>query len=136
MARVRAHDTKPEMQLRRGLHRKGFRYRLHERSLPGRPDLVFRRARLVVFVHGCFWHQHPGCRSATAPTVNRKYWVPKLKRNVERDQENIAALTVAGYRVAVFWECEIAHNLDQLVEEVRILLAATSDQGIPKAVKQ
>ena len=89
MSRIRAKDTKPEMAVRRLVHGMGYRYRLHRRDLPGTPDLVFSPRRKVVFVHGCFWHQHddPNCRKATLPGSNKEYWHPKLKRNAERDKE-------------------------------------------------
>lgn len=102
--------TKPEMLLRRELHERGLRYRVNVRGLPGTPDLVIGTRRVAVFVHGCFWHRHEGCRSATTPQVNSAYWRPKLHRNVERDTENATALAALGYRVIVVWECEIASD--------------------------
>lgn len=98
------------MRLRRELHARGLRYRVNVRGLPGTPDLVFGRLRLAAFVHGCFWHRHDGCRSATTPRVNSAYWGPKLSRNVERDAENAAALAALGYRTVVVWECEVARD--------------------------
>ncbi|HEY1753114.1 MAG TPA: very short patch repair endonuclease [Caulobacteraceae bacterium] len=106
MARIRSTDTAPEMCVRRAFHARGYRFRLHRRDLPGRPDLVFPRLRLVVFVHGCFWHQHVGCRIASDPKTRREYWVPKLARNVARDQANAAKLSEMGWRTATIWECE------------------------------
>jgi DNA mismatch endonuclease, patch repair protein len=103
-------STKPEMRLRRELHARGLRYRVNVRGLPGTPDLVFGRNRIAVFVHGCFWHRHDGCRSATTPRVNSAYWGPKLRRNVERDAENAAALAALGYGTVVVWECEVARD--------------------------
>ncbi len=106
MARIRAKDTKPEMIVRRMVHRLGARYRLHRKDLPGKPDLVFGPRRKVIFVHGCFWHLH-SCRDGRIPASRRDYWEPKLTRNVERDAAACAALEAAGWQVLVIWECEI-----------------------------
>ncbi len=106
MARVRATGTKPELIVRQVAHRLGYRFRLHRRDLPGRPDVVFPRWRRVVLVHGCFWHGHKGCAKAKRPATNREFWNQKLTRNVERDRENAAALRRVGWRVLVIWECE------------------------------
>lgn len=106
MRGVKHADTKPELAVRRALHKLGFRFRLHRKDLPGRPDIVLPRHKLAVFVHGCFWHQHAGCKDGRLPTSNELYWTPKLKRNVERDLEKSVALEQLGWRVAVVWECD------------------------------
>ena len=106
MSGIRGSNTKPELLVRRFLHRAGLRYRLHDRRLPGRPDLVFPKYRTVVEVRGCFWHQHPGCRFAYMPQSNNKFWATKLAGNVARDQRNEEALRSLGWRVVVIWECE------------------------------
>ncbi|MCA3108204.1 MAG: DNA mismatch endonuclease Vsr [Rhodocyclaceae bacterium] len=105
MAGIRGKDTAPELAVRKGLHAAGFRFRLHRRDLPGRPDIVLPRYRAVVFVHGCFWHRHAGCRYATTPSSNAMRWTRKFSENVARDRAAIAALESAGWRVAVTWEC-------------------------------
>jgi DNA mismatch endonuclease, patch repair protein len=105
MAKVRQRDTLPEMRLRRALWRQGFRYRLHDRRLPGTPDIVFRGRRLAVFVHGCFWHGHD-CHKGRAPKTNREFWREKLDRNRERDRDAVEALQAMGWRVVTVWECE------------------------------
>lgn len=105
MSGIRGKDTQPELVLRRGLFSRGVRFRLHSASLPGRPDLVIRKHQLAVFVHGCFWHAHKGCRFFRVPTGNRQFWVDKLGRNRERDAINVDRLRTAGWRVAVVWEC-------------------------------
>ena len=118
MALVRARDTKPEMRVRRALHIAGLRYRLHAKDLPGKPDVVFRNRRLVVFIHGCFWHQHPAkhCRLARMPKSRLDFWEPKLKANRERDIRNKAELERLGWTVLEIWECEInAEHLGRLV---------------------
>lgn len=94
------------MRVRRILHKLGLRYRLHDPELPGTPDLVFPGARIVVFVHGCFWHRHPGCRRTTTPTARRLFWTRKFRRNEQRDRETSKELTRRGWRVRVIWECE------------------------------
>lgn len=107
MAGIRGKDTLPELKLRRALHAAGFRYRLHDRRLPGRPDLVLPRFNAAVFIHGCFWHQHNGCRFATTPATRPEFWQQKFASNIERDQRNEAALQHNGWRVALVWECAL-----------------------------
>jgi len=104
MSRIRGRDTKPEMLIRRGLHARGLRYRLHDRSLPGRPDLIFPKFRAAVFVHGCFWHFH-GCALSKLPVTRQDFWLQKLGRNKLRDQHAVRALVEDGWRVLVIWEC-------------------------------
>jgi len=97
---------KPEMIVRSAAHKLGYRFRLHRRELPGKPDLVFPRLRKAILVHGCFWHQHTRCVDGRAPKSNRGYWGPKLDRNVARDKENLTDLKTAGWKVLIVWECE------------------------------
>jgi DNA mismatch endonuclease (patch repair protein) len=124
MARIRSSNTQPELAVRRMLHAMGLRFRLHRRDLPGRPDLVLPRHRLVILVHGCFWHQHAGCRLASNPKSHRKYWAPKLAGNVERDKRNTTLLRKAGWRVETIWECEarkpeaLAARLERITGEL------------------
>lgn len=110
MRSIRGKDTKPELLLRRALHAFGFRYRLHQKGLPGRPDLVFPKYRAAVFVHGCFWHRHPGCPKATTPATREDFWRSKFAENTARDRRNIDRLQSAGWRVLVVWECELARG--------------------------
>lgn len=120
MRSVAQKDTKPEIALRRALHARGFRYRLHSTKVRGRPDLVLPKYRTVVFVHGCFWHRHPGCRYATNPKTRAEFWQVKFAANVARDSAVRAALLEAGWRVATIWECalrrpeKVAAAADQL----------------------
>jgi DNA mismatch endonuclease, patch repair protein len=124
MARIRSFDTQPELAVRRALHAMGFRFRLHRRDLPGRPDLILPRHKLAIFVHGCFWHQHAGCRLASSPKSRQSYWTPKLAGNVERDQRNAASLRLSGWRVETVWECDarkpetLATRLAEIVENL------------------
>lgn len=106
MSRIRARDTKPEMLIRRGLHARGLRYRLHDRNLPGRPDLVFTKYHTAVFIHGCFWHAHD-CTLAKLPATRQDFWKRKLEGNAARDRKAIEALQTAGWRVLVIWECAL-----------------------------
>lgn len=106
MSRVRAKDTAPELMVRRKLWHEGFRFRLHRSDLPGTPDIVLPRHRIVVQVHGCFWHQHPGCPKASLPSTRTDFWHAKLRRNVERDAETEAKLVDLGWKPLTVWECE------------------------------
>jgi DNA mismatch endonuclease (patch repair protein) len=111
MAAIKGRDTGPECVLRSALHRLGFRFRLHRKSLPGRPDLILPKHRVAVFVNGCFWHRHAGCRYATTPRTRPEFWAAKFAANVERDRRNEAALLDAGWRLAVIWECALTKNV-------------------------
>lgn len=112
MARIKSKDMKPELIVRRLAHSLGYRFRLHRRGLPGSPDLVFPSRKAVIFVHGCFWHQHSSveCADARLPQSNQTYWLPKLARNVARDAENLSKLKADGWRSLVVWECETKNN--------------------------
>lgn len=125
MSRIRSEDTKPEWVLRSGLHRLGFRFRLRDKSLPGRPDLVFAKYGAVVFVHGCFWHRHRNCRSASVPKSNAAFWQEKFDRNVARDRRNRRQLGKLGWRVRVVWECELMKNTVATVEKTAAWLRQT-----------
>ncbi|WP_310184669.1 DNA mismatch endonuclease Vsr [Mesorhizobium sp. BE184] len=122
MRKIKGKDTAPELVVRRAVHGLGFRYRLHRRDLPGNPDLVFGPRRKVIFVHGCFWHQHSDCRAGRIPEANATYWKPKLQRTIERDRRNIAALEDAGWRVLVLWECEITTSTTAIEQILRHFL--------------
>lgn len=115
MSRVRSKDTAPELLVRSILHRLGYRFRLHRKDLPGNPDIVLPKYHTVIFVHGCFWHQHPGCKKAVIPRDNSEYWSAKLARNVRRDTETRRKLDELGWETIVLWGCEIgkrkAHEL-------------------------
>ena len=111
MSHIRSRDTKPELFVRRLLFHEGFRYRLQAKSMPGRPDIVLARWRVAVFVNGCFWHMHEGCRLSARPSAHAGYWLPKLQRNRERDLESERALLDAGWRVLIVWECACRKRL-------------------------
>ena len=107
MSRVRGKDTRPEMVVRRLVHALGYRYVLHSKKISGHPDLAFPSRMKVIFVHGCFWHQHPGCKHSAPPASRQEYWIPKLKANIERDRKNVEKLSREGWQVLVLWECEL-----------------------------
>jgi DNA mismatch endonuclease (patch repair protein) len=119
MSGIRGRDTRPEIIVRRFLHARGLRYRLHVRDLPGRPDIVLPRRRAAVFVNGCFWHQHPGCRFAYRPKSHQQFWDPKLEANVARDERDQRRLKELGWEVYVVWECGVtAERLGELAREL------------------
>lgn len=107
MSRIRARDTKPERAVRSMLHRLGYRFRLHRADLPGKPDIVLPRLKIVIFVHGCFWHRHEDCRFAYTPKTRIEFWLKKLESNVARDRQVQAQLTELGWLVVIVWECEL-----------------------------
>jgi DNA mismatch endonuclease (patch repair protein) len=121
MSHIRSKGMVPEMRVRRLIHHMGFRYRLHGKNLPGRPDLVFPGRRKVIFVHGCFWHQHANCSISRIPKSNKAYWKTKLAKNVERDKEHQRRLKELGWQVLIIWECTI-RDVPQLQNRIRQFL--------------
>lgn len=115
MAKVKSRDTRPEMAVRRALHRAGYRFRLHRADLPGCPDLTFPRHRIALFVHGCFWHWH-GCKRSRMPKTNVEYWKAKIERNVNRDAQTRSELTRLGWECQVIWECDISTGVKSVLE--------------------
>lgn len=107
MSRIRSRDTLPELALRRALHHLGLRFRVNVKHLPGKPDIVFARHRTALFVHGCFWHRHQGCKVASNPKSNIEFWQGKFARNVSRDRKVSRELSAAGWRVIIVWECQL-----------------------------
>ena len=132
MSRIGGRDTGPELVVRRTAHRMGYRFRLYRKDLPGTPDLVFSKHRLSVFVHGCFWHRHNGCRFAYSPKSRVEFWTEKFKQNVARDNRNQNALRDMGWRVLVIWECETRNiqNVDNRLR--RYLCVGDNEAGINK----
>ena len=123
MRAVRGRDTRPEMTVRRLVHRMGFRFRLHRKDLPGKPDIVFPKLHKVLFVHGCFWHGHDCPRGSRVPVQNRVYWTQKIARNRERDKTAVSALASLGWKAAVLWECEI-NSTEQTTRQLRKFLGS------------
>ena len=132
MSRIRSKDTKPELRVRKTAHAMGLRFRLHRNDLPGTPDLVFPKWRTAVFVHGCFWHRHPGCRKAYEPKSRVDFWKKKFAANVERDERTRKALEKAGWKVVVIWECE-TENPDRLGDIIR---ERVTGSGVPGPVQE
>lgn len=132
MRRVHRTDTRPEIAVRRLAHKLGLRFRLHRKGLPGSPDLVFVRQKTCVFVHGCFWHRHEGCRRASTPKSNVTYWTKKFSDNVERDSRVRKELEALGWKVLIIWECETTH-LETLANRLRLELSSfTTDDEHPQ----
>lgn len=123
MATIRSKDTKPEMIVRRLVHALGYRYRLHRKELPGKPDLVFGPRKKVIFVHGCFWHQHddPNCLDGRLPKSRLDYWLPKLERNQQRDKSNQTSIEATGWQVLTIWDCE-TKDTASLAKKLRFFL--------------
>ena len=126
MSKIKGKDTRPEMIVRHWLWRSGYRYRLHRKDLPGKPDIVLRKYDAVVFVHGCFWHRH-GCRATTTPATRREFWLEKFEENVIRDKHDIESLMKLGWRVMIIWECNIQGknaDLDSVAKQIADFLRA------------
>lgn len=132
MAGIKGKDTKPEMAVRRYLHAFGYRFRLHREDLPGKPDIVLAKLKTCIFVHGCFWHRHIGCRYATVPKTREDFWSDKFRATVARDLRAIQALKDAGWRVLVVWECEIKHSRDTTLAALVTVLQSRT--GYPRHV--
>ena len=128
MARIGPKNSKPEMVVRRLLHALGYRFRLHAKDLPGRPDIVFRSKKKAIFVHGCFWHRHPGCKKTTTPKTRVEFWTEKFERNVARDQLKETALRETGWQVLIVWECE-TESVDTLFAK---LISELADEAHPE----
>ena len=118
MSRIRGKDTKPELKLRSLLHKKGFRFRLHDKKLPGKPDIVLPRFRTVIFVNGCYWHRHSGCKFAYIPKSRQEFWQEKFTNTVIRDKKKTKNLQDIGWRVLTVWECELEKDPDHVVESI------------------
>jgi DNA mismatch endonuclease, patch repair protein len=121
MSRIRSRNTKPELVVRQLLHRRGYRYRLHRKDLPGSPDIVLTKYKTVIFVHGCYWHRHAGCRYTYTPKSRIDFWNKKFSDTVERDKKHKKELDELGWRVGVIWECE-TKNIDNLFAKVKKIL--------------
>ena len=107
MSQIKGKNTKPEVLVRKFLHSHGYRFRIHRKDLPGKPDIVLPKYKTVIFVHGCFWHRHENCKYSSTPKTHTEFWEEKFRRNIERDRQNIANLESLGWRVIIVWECEV-----------------------------
>lgn len=128
MSRIRSKNTKPEIAVRKIVHGLGFRYRLHSKKLPGTPDLIFSSRKKVVFIHGCFWHLHKGCRIYRLPKSKKDFWFPKLNDNRKRDLKNQRSLKKLGWEFLVVWECSLK-NKEKLTKKLRIFLETLNEIG-------
>ncbi len=128
MQGIRGKNTKPEVAVRKGLHALGFRFRLHDASLPGRPDIVIKKHRVAVLVHGCFWHGHEGCRYFKLPSTNPSFWKEKIFSNRQRDARQISDLMASGWRVAVVWECRVRTDIDGVLRELAAFTRSQDDR--------
>jgi DNA mismatch endonuclease (patch repair protein) len=135
MSRIRGKDTKPELVLRRGLHARGLRFRLHRKDLPGRPDMVFPRYHAAVLVHGCFWHGHD-CQLFKLPTTRREFWQAKIEGNRARDLRDRARLVASGWRVLVVWECALKGSTRLAADAVLTEIVLWLSSGVPEGVVQ
>ena len=122
MSRIRGKDTKPEMLVRRFLHAHGYRYRLHVKDMPGKPDIVLPKYKTIIFIHGCFWHGHEGCRYYVVPKTRTEWWLNKINRNIENDGKAVKALKKDGWKIITLWECD--------------LKPAAIDKTLPKLLKK
>jgi DNA mismatch endonuclease (patch repair protein) len=135
MSRIRSQNTGPEKTVRSLLHSLGFRFRLHHKGLPGSPDIVLPKHATAVLVHGCFWHQHAGCKFAYKPTSHTDYWEPKLARNVQRDRDNIQHLRELGWNIIIVWECELS-DLDALTLKLLKSISGTRKKSLAAYMKR
>ena len=131
MSRIRSKDTKPELLVRKFLFSQGFRYRLHNKKVPGNPDIVFAKHKLAIFIHGCFWHGHKNCSNASTPKSNTGYWVPKIERNMKRDEVSAAEIKKLGWNMITVWECELSpkvihETLDNLLNKLNRIKKSTA----------
>ena len=122
MSRIRSKDTAAEVKVRKYLFSRGFRYRKNVAKLPGKPDIVLPKYKTVIFVHGCFWHRHEGCKRMTTPKTRQEYWLPKFERNVMNDKKHADELTVKGWKVIVIWECELAKDFQGTMEKTIVAI--------------
>jgi DNA mismatch endonuclease (patch repair protein) len=124
MSRIKGKNTKPEMTVRRFLHSNGFRYRLHDPNLPGKPDIILKKYKTIIFIHGCFWHGHEGCKYYVVPKTRTQWWLNKINRNIEKDKENIKALKKNDWYIITIWECDLKKDklqetLEKLTEQLK-----------------
>lgn len=120
MSKVPSENTSPEVNVRSFLHRNGFRFRIHNKKLPGKPDIVLKKYHTIIFVHGCFWHRHSNCKRASTPVENKKYWQMKFEKNIHRDIKNKKELKKLGWKVLIIWECKINDKiLNKLIESIK-----------------
>lgn len=137
MSRIRAKDTKPELLVRKYLFSKGFRYRVNVKNLPGKPDIVLPKYKTVIFIHGCFWHGHEGCRYFVIPKTRTEWWTEKIRKNKERDQKDHDALRIAGWNIMTVWECQLKPKIcAETLEGIALLLEKTRLNRLKKTTRK
>lgn len=124
MSRIKGKNTRPELLVRSLLHRLGYRFRLHRKDLPGKPDIVLPKHKKIIFVHGCFWHGHPDCKRSTLPKSNAEFWRKKIQSNIDRDDAALRELSTAGWKTLIVWQCKI-NNFDELIKTLTDFLKPT-----------
>ena len=124
MSRIKGKDTSIEIRVRKWLFQKGYRYRKNVTNLPGKPDILLNSYKTVIFIHGCFWHRHPGCKDATTPKTRTEFWTSKFSSNVQNDRKNIEKLEEMGYQVIIIWECEIKKRFQETMDNVVTVLGS------------
>lgn len=129
MSKIRGKDTKIEVKVRHYLFSQGFRYRKNVKDMPGKPDIVLPRYKTVIFIHGCYWHRHKGCKNCTTPSTRQDFWLQKFEKNVQNDLKHTTQLENDGWRVLVLWECQIENNFDALMTELVGKLRGTDQPG-------
>jgi DNA mismatch endonuclease (patch repair protein) len=134
MSKIRSKNTKPELALRKALFARGFRYHVNDTKLPGKPDIVLPKYKTVIFLHGCFWHRHEGCKYAYTPKTNTEYWVDKMTSNKERDKINMQKLTALDWNIITVWECEIMHKYKHDITLLVDKVSATILENFPKKI--
>lgn len=129
MSRIKGKDTKPEIAVRKYLFRKGFRFRKNDKRYPGKPDIVLPKYHTVIFIHGCFWHRHAGCKQATMPKTRTEFWENKFRRNVDNDARHKLQLEEMGFKVIIIWECEIEKDFDKTMENLVLELKGVMEEN-------
>lgn len=129
MSRIRGRDTGIEIKVRKYLFSQGFRFRKNVADMPGKPDIVLPKYKAAIFIHGCYWHRHTGCKNCTTPNTNREFWLEKFEKNVQNDLKHQQELEAAGWKVLILWECEIEHDFDRLMWNLVAELRRTAQPG-------
>ncbi len=129
MSRIRGKDTEIEVKVRKYLFSQGFRFRKNVADMPGKPDIVLPKYKTVIFIHGCYWHRHAGCKNCTTPSTNREFWLDKFEKNIKNDSKHQQELETAGWKVLILWECEIEEDFDHLMGNLAAELRHTTQPG-------
>ena len=129
MSRIRGKDTEIEIKVRKYLFSQGFRFRKNVADMPAKPDIVLPKYKTVIFIHGCYWHRHTGCKNCTTPNTNREFWLKKFEKNIQNDSKHQQELEAAGWKVLILWECEIENDFERLMDNLVVELRCTAQPG-------